>query len=678
MTRLPLRSAVQQIRHLVASRSSSEVADAQLLQRFVGHADAGAFRTLVLRHTPLVYGVCQRVLRQDQDAEDAFQATFLILARKAGSIHKQQSLASWLHGVALRTALSARKSLMRRRQHEQRAEERQQPSAVSEAALRELQTLLDQEVQSLPERLRAPFVLCCWEGKSRAEAARELGWKEGTVSSRLAQARLRLQERLGRRGVTLTAALSAVTLVTQPQAGSALAETTAKAVLSVSSAGAGHGISRHTIILAEGVLSAMSKAALKRTLILCAAMLLVSVAIGGVVHATAQPEPAPASRKTVESEAWQGEKTPVKLDDVLAEAAAAIHASAKPSAGVLEEIGAAQVKAGGKAAAQKIFAEVFSLLKKWTEVAEPHQKAIALAILARAQHRSGDEAAATRSFAQATDVGRSCKNDNDRADALQLIARVQAECGDVAQARATARYVEPDFYKGQVLADVAIAQAKAGDVQGAIVQATALSDAFHRALFWLGLATWRADARNDKEAADALRRARQALEQMTEAAHQPSIMVQIALLEGRLDSPAAARKTYEAASALARRERVGLMTSESFLLQLAVVQANRGDRDGSKKTLEEALSALGKDGGPDVVAVRVALGEWRSAHQAIHAAGWDENQKAEQLRRLAEAQAKSGDAAGAYAWATKETEPLVKAMALLGVAYGMLQSRRPR
>src|SRR5207237_10839588 len=103
------RSVIQRIRKLVGAAVSTDTADGQLLQQFVARGDEAAFATLVQRHSALVYAVCRRVLRQSQDAEDALQATFLVLARKAGSIHKRQSLGSWLHGVALRTAFSARK-----------------------------------------------------------------------------------------------------------------------------------------------------------------------------------------------------------------------------------------------------------------------------------------------------------------------------------------------------------------------------------------------------------------------------------------------------------------------------------------------------------------------------------------------------------------------------------------
>jgi RNA polymerase sigma factor (sigma-70 family) len=203
---------VQYLRKLIHDQVPTEVADAQLLKRFTSERDDGAFGTLMLRHGPMVLGVARRVLRDTHDAEDVFQATFLVLARMGRSIRKGSTIGNWLYGVAYRLALKCRKGTAHRRQHERQAPTRGPSEAASDLALRDLQAVLDQEVSRLPEKYRAPFILCCLESKSRAEASQLLGWKEGTVASRLDHARKLLQKRLTRRGVTLSATLCATEL----------------------------------------------------------------------------------------------------------------------------------------------------------------------------------------------------------------------------------------------------------------------------------------------------------------------------------------------------------------------------------------------------------------------------------------------------------------------------------
>src|SRR5579884_2622638 len=218
MPSVKLARLVQHVRQIAGDRFTADATDAELLERYIACRDEAAFAALVNRYGRLIGSVCRHVLRREQDVEDAVQATLLILARKADSIRKRPSIASWLYGVAYRTAMNAKKTAMRRQARERRSTPRPVEQPVSESALHELQAILDEEVLRLPEKYRAPFVLCCLEGKSKAEAATELGWKHGTVSGRLAQARQQLQRRLRRRGVALSAALCAAGLEPHAQA----------------------------------------------------------------------------------------------------------------------------------------------------------------------------------------------------------------------------------------------------------------------------------------------------------------------------------------------------------------------------------------------------------------------------------------------------------------------------
>jgi RNA polymerase sigma factor (sigma-70 family) len=202
-------TVLRHIRELAGRDSTSRLSDPELLRRFMDSRDEGAFTALVKRHGGMVLGVCRRVLGNAHDAEDAFQATFLVLARKAHALSHSGSLPSWLYQVAYRVALKARGRAATRQKHEQATAGRSAGDPLAEITGRELLRALDEEVQALPERHRAPLVLCCLEDHTCDEAARRLGWSPRTLKRRLQEARRALGSRLARRGLTLAAALLA-------------------------------------------------------------------------------------------------------------------------------------------------------------------------------------------------------------------------------------------------------------------------------------------------------------------------------------------------------------------------------------------------------------------------------------------------------------------------------------
>jgi RNA polymerase sigma factor (sigma-70 family) len=253
MTTAHTGTILRQIANLVDVEATRELTDTQLLQRFVEHGEQTAFAALMQRHGGLVWGVCQHLLRHQHDAEDAFQATFLVLARRAEAIRKSQALASFLHGVAYRVAMKARQNTQRRLARERRTAAPAQVQPPADLAWRELQAILDDEVQRLPQKYRGPFVLCCLEGMSRHEAARQLGCKEGTVFSRVARARRLLQERLAGRGVTLPAALCAGVLWQESGHAAVPAALASRTLDGV--AGAPGAVSAAAAALAKGVVS---------------------------------------------------------------------------------------------------------------------------------------------------------------------------------------------------------------------------------------------------------------------------------------------------------------------------------------------------------------------------------------------------------------------------------------
>jgi RNA polymerase sigma factor (sigma-70 family) len=264
--------AVRCVLRAVAAPAGGALSDAQLLQRFTASRDEAAFETLLWRHGPMVLGTVRRLLRHRQDAEDAFQATFLVLARKAGAIGKRESVGSWLYKVAYRVALRARARAARLPRSGALLPEPAAPAPNAPWQTAELRPALDAELSRLPEKYRAPLVLHYLEGKTVEQTARELGCPAGTLSSRLARAREALRGRLARRGLGVSAALLGAGLSGKAQAApvpAALALATAHGAL----LGAGPAAA---VTLARGVLNGMALARMK-----LAAAVLLAVGLAG-------------------------------------------------------------------------------------------------------------------------------------------------------------------------------------------------------------------------------------------------------------------------------------------------------------------------------------------------------------------------------------------------------------
>jgi RNA polymerase sigma factor (sigma-70 family) len=291
--------------------------DAQLLARFAHRHEDGAelaFEALVERHGSMVFRVCRGVLGDEHAAEDAFQATFLVLARKARSLWVKDSLASWLHGVAHRVAAGARVDAARRRRHEQKLAEARGPAleVAPDHPRSEAWTILSEEIARLPERYRAPVVLCYLEAMSYQAVAASLGVTEHTVRGRLARARERLRKSLARRGLEVPA----IVAVTRPAIPAVvvrhgLVQATARAAAGLSAGGAANlgALSRSVVSLYERTCRTMMLTTLK---VSTAAVVLGFVAAGAIVSAQ-QPKgeraepPGPATTKTRQQSA-----TPVK------------------------------------------------------------------------------------------------------------------------------------------------------------------------------------------------------------------------------------------------------------------------------------------------------------------------------------------------------------------------------
>ena len=302
-------SGLRQIQALYSVGTFAGLGDGPLLERFAtlqGEVAELAFAALVARHGPMVWRVCRRVLRDEHDAQDAFQATWLVLVRKAGSLRDPSSVGNWLFGVASRVALDARAASSRRQLHEQRYAEGQTDEAPAEDRDgHDLGAVLHEELRRLPERYRTPIVLCYLEGLSHEEAALRLGRPVGTVRSRLARGRERLRARLVRRGVVPSAGALTATLARDAAASvpPALVHSTIQAAArfaAIRAATTGAVISAQAVVLCQGVLHTMLWTQLKTVaaVILVAGTVLATGAGVAAVHAgkgQGDDRPAPGS-----------------------------------------------------------------------------------------------------------------------------------------------------------------------------------------------------------------------------------------------------------------------------------------------------------------------------------------------------------------------------------------------
>jgi RNA polymerase sigma factor (sigma-70 family) len=286
-----LNRVLRYLQRLADCTWPSPVSDAALLGHFQSRRDEAAFEVLIARHGPMVLGLCQRLLRQEQDAEDAFQATFLTLARKAGSIRKSEEVASWLYKVAYRIACRARSR--RPVLTNQSVAVAHLPAPKTEPAVlwEDLRAVLDQEITSLPERDRRVIVLCYIEGKTIAEAAGLLGCPKGTLAARLARARERLRKRLARRGCTLAVGALAGLLAEQTLAVSVSAQLVHATLQSVLKyiVGTSAGValaSTEAVVLTEGVLRMMWFSKMKLLVSVLAAVLLSGAGVALVARQT--------------------------------------------------------------------------------------------------------------------------------------------------------------------------------------------------------------------------------------------------------------------------------------------------------------------------------------------------------------------------------------------------------
>jgi RNA polymerase sigma factor (sigma-70 family) len=324
MANNPVNQVVRHLRRVAFLHGAGET-DGQLLRRFIESRDEAAFEALLRRHGPMVLNVCQRIVRNRADAEDAFQSTFLVLVRKADSVKPREKVGNWLYGVAYQTAIRVKAMSARRSTREK------QVAAMPETASRERRDdwtpLLDQELSRLPEKYRTPIVLCDLEGRSRKEVARQLGWAEGSLSSRLARGRAMLAKRLTRHGLALSAETLAFSLSRNTASAClppSLVSATVKAasVIAAGPAAATTLISAQVAAITEGILKTMLLTKLKTMAIVSCIVCLLGVGVGASLLSGQTPaaESQPTERKTggaaKNSSATRANESERKIEDL--------------------------------------------------------------------------------------------------------------------------------------------------------------------------------------------------------------------------------------------------------------------------------------------------------------------------------------------------------------------------
>ncbi len=274
-------AVIRHLRTMALRGDGADVTDGQLLEAFVSRQDAAAFESLVRRHGPMVFGVCRRLLRDHHDIEDAFQATFLVLALKAASVSPREMVGNWLYGVAHTTAVRLRAANAKRRARERQVADMPEAEAKQPDRHDDLHQLLDEELARLPDKYRVPVVLCDLEGRARKEVARQLKIPEGTLSSRLTTARRMLARRLTRRGLAVSGGALAAAVSQEAASGCVPALLVTAAVRAATRSAAGQAatglVSARVATLTEGVLKSMFLTKLKAVVV----VLLLIAALGG-------------------------------------------------------------------------------------------------------------------------------------------------------------------------------------------------------------------------------------------------------------------------------------------------------------------------------------------------------------------------------------------------------------
>jgi RNA polymerase sigma factor (sigma-70 family) len=694
----------------MAAEALRDQPDRHLVEQLLAGRDEAAFEAVVRRHGPMVYRVCWRVLQQEQDTEDAFQATFLILAQRVHTVRRHASLASWLHGIAHRVAIKARARAATHRRHEQKALPRHVPP--DEITWRKVRDVLDAELQQLPEKWRLPLILCYLEGRTQDETAGQLGWSKRTLRRRLEEARAALGRRLTRRGVVWPAALAAV-LLSDCVAPAALAPGLVGSTVEAAAGLAGGqaataAVSANAAALTQGVLETMVVTKFNTAVAGLVILSLIALGAGLVTLNTSTAAQEGQARKppALGAEGPEGPASKPAVDRPETALIRALEAAERMNnkelkARALADLAAAQATSGDGAGAKKTFWKAFDLVETFDLVPD---RCFALNALGGAQWRAGEHDAARETFQKSADAAKG-HDDPDQIQHLLLgTAFAQEACGDFEGARKT--WEDNDLAKevgasGPYLkARIAAGRARAGDLKRA-QETFAQLDAGAAVPFKQEAVTELSGAllrRGDRKAAEEL-----LARALAEAAGLPdeygakeegiafprsSALAQLAIAQDRMgDRSGAARSLEQALNLLSEHKPttdVAAANKAGGLAQVAAAQADLGDREAALKTVQLALEAAKEMGEPDptrvdrtailesIVHAQIKARDWPGAVKTLRPLSWE---KADVVEDLALAMTRAGETDRAVDLTAETDFPVVRARAFLGIARGLAERK---
>jgi RNA polymerase sigma factor (sigma-70 family) len=682
MTRMPTANLNHQYRSLFGGGRLADLGEGQLLDRFLKERDEGAFEELVARHGPMVLGVCRRWLDDPNDVDDAFQATFLILIRKAGSLRDQKTVSRWLYGVSQRVARRARSQALRLRERlvPVPREAPTSPSAQGEAANREILSIVDEEVRRLPRKQQAVAVLCLVQGWTHEEAARALEWPLGTVKSRVASARETLRSRLSRRGIDAADGwLVALPMTWRIGRSTALTQLSRRILLAIDGvinpANRGSAASTVALELSRGVMRSLL---VKNMLIRSATAMLALTAAGAGAMAyqreggvSSQPGTTarPASRVTT--------RPPVKqspLQKAFEKASIAARSIADPAerAEKLLRLGEARTRQGDLEDARAILREALNAseaIKPNSNYVQPH----VIIRIAKAQADANDREAAHRTFQQAIQLVAREDWEHQVQNWVNLIPyqvaiEGRARIGETLAAYR--RFIENDNRQGNLDLDTLaiIDAARSESWEGAlkIINARKFEvddpgKAQRRSNILMGVAAYfRPDER--EQVKPLLIEARRAIDAIPYRFAKPGAFNGLAVQQARLGFFAEAVASAESVdprdgdvrNPAPNQTGMGAFIRAQAFLDVATEQMSAGDKEGVKVSVRKAVEAIDTMDHPGTRNYPL----YRSANLLTHIGEFDgarrlidrvesQNYETRALRELANYQSKAGDQAGA-------------------------------